>query len=95
MALDNFVEHFMERYEDRFFKENVASKIANFRTEPMLKYGDTVTRFTFDTSVIRTRTVVDGVDRTIDALSDGEEQMLINVKVGGAFSLPKSQRVQA
>lgn len=95
MALDNFIQHFMDRYEDTYYKVNVASKIANYRTEPMLTYGNTVKREVLDMSGVRVRAVTDGSDRTIDTLSDSEETMTVNVKVGASFSLPNSQRIQA
>lgn len=85
----------MDRYEDTYYKVNVASKIANYRTEPMLTYGNTVKREVLDMSGVRVRAITDGVDRTIDQLNDTEEQMTINVKVGASFSLPNSQRIQA
>lgn len=95
MALANFVEHFMLRYEDRFYKTNVSSKIANYRTEPLLKYGESVTRTKLNMSAVRVRSYTNGSDMTIDALSDAEELMTVNVKIGAAFSLPESDRVQA
>jgi hypothetical protein len=95
MALDNFIQKFMDRYEDTFYKVNVSSKIANYRTEPMLTYGDTVKREVLDLTGIRVRAITDGVDRTIDQMNDTEESMVINVKVGASFSLPNSQRIKA
>jgi hypothetical protein len=95
MALDNFIQKFMDRYEDTFYKVNVSSKIANYRTEPMLTFGNTVKREVLDLTGVRVRAITDGSDRTIDTLSDTEETMTINVKVGASFSLPNSQRIQA
>lgn len=95
MALDNFIQKFMDRYEDTYYKVNVSSKIANYRTEPMLTFGNTVKREVLDLSGVRVRGITDGADRTIDTLSDTEETMTINVKVGASFSLPNSQRIQA
>lgn len=95
MALNNFVEHFDLRYQDILFKANVGMKIANTRFEPKLKYGDTVTRIALDLSGVRVRAITNGVDRTVDAVTDSEQQMTINVQVGTTFAIPHLEAVQA
>lgn len=95
MALANFVEKFMLRYEDRFYKTNISPEIANYRTEPMLSYGESVTRTKLDMSGVRVRSYTDGADLTLDPLADSEELMTVNVKIATAFPLPQSNRVQA
>lgn len=95
MALNNFVEHFDLRYQDILFKTNVGLKIANTRFEPKLKYGNTVTRIALDLSGVRVRAITNGVDRTVDAVTDTEQQMTINVQVGTTFAIPHLEAVQA
>lgn len=95
MALNNFKEHFDLRYQDILFKVNVGKKIANMRFEPTLKYGDTVTRFTLDLSAVRVRAITPLSDRVIDPVTDGEEQMTINVKVGTTFPIADIEAIQA
>lgn len=67
-------------YEEVFNKVLVAKSIANMRYEPSLTFGGSVTRFTYDISAARVRTVVRGSASTIDAVTDSTESLTINVE---------------
>lgn len=95
MALNNFKEHFDLRYQDILNKVNVGLKIANSRFEPTLKYGDTVTRMALDLSAVRVRAITNLTDRTVDPVTDSEQQMTVNVQVGTTFPIAKLESIQA
>ena len=54
MSLINFQEHFDNAYEEIFNKVLVGKSIANFRFEKKLKYGESVERFAYDISGVKT-----------------------------------------
>ena len=55
------------------------------RYEPMLTYGGSVTRFTYDVSAVRVRTVSRGSASTIDAITDSTEALTINLEKEAVF----------
>lgn len=95
MALQNFVEHFSNTYQNVFPKVTVGKAIANMRFEPTLKYGESVTRIKYDISGVKVRDITDGSDRTVDSVTDSEQSLTINYHKGTTFQLTRKQMVQA
>jgi hypothetical protein len=95
MALNDFKEDFILRYEDITSKVLVGKEIANFRFQPNMKFGDNVNRFVLDLSSVRVRAITNLQDRTIDPVTDTTETMPITIKHGLSFPLSHSEEVQA
>jgi hypothetical protein len=94
--LNDFKVHYMPRYQDIRNKVPVYKVIANSREQGTLgKVGDTVVSTRLDLSAVRVRTFVDGVDRDVDAVTDSEESMTINVQVGAVFPITNLEKLQA
>jgi len=88
MALNDFSTYFSPTYQEVFSKVLIGKKIANTRFQSNLKFGDTVTRFSYDISGVQVRDIVNGVDRTVDAVTDSEQNLVINFYKGTTFNLP-------
>jgi hypothetical protein len=95
MALDNFKEVYSDRYQDVFNKVNVGKFIANFRFEPQLKYGESITRIKYDISGVVVRDIVNLTDRTVDAVTDSEQTLTVNAKKGTTFPIASHEKTQA
>lgn len=95
MALNDFKVDYILRYQDILSKVMVGLKIANTRFEPNLKFGDTVTRTILDLSGVRVRSFSNLSDQTVDALTDSEETMTVNVQVGAVFPIARLEKIQA
>lgn len=85
MSITNFKEQFADRYQDTFHKALVARLFANYRLEPQLRQGDTVHRFAVDMSSVKVRTITPLTDRTIDAISNTDETLVIDQYKGTTF----------
>lgn len=95
MALTDFKQDYILRYQDILSKVMVGLKIANTRFEPNLKFGDTVVRTILDLSGVRVRPFTNLNDQTIDPLADSEETMPINIQVGAVFPIARLEKIQA
>lgn len=95
MALTDFKQDYILRYQDILSKVMVGLKIANTRFESNLKFGDTVVRNVLDLSAVRVRSFTNLNDQTIDPLTDSEETMTINVQVGAVFPIARLEKIQA
>ncbi len=95
MALTDFKQDYILRYQDILSKVMVGLKIASTRFESNLKFGDTVVRNVLDLSAVRVRSFTNLNDQTIDPLTDSEETMLINVQVGAVFPIARLEKIQA
>ena len=95
MALNDFKQDYILRYQDILSKAMVGLKIANTRFEPNLKFGDTVVRNVLDLSAVRVRSFTNLSDQTIDPLTDSEETMTVNVQVGAVFPIARLEKIQA
>lgn len=95
MALTDFSTSFVMRYQDILNKMLVGLKIANTRYESNLKYGDTVTRFALDLSGVRVRAFTNLTDRTIDPITDSEQNMTVNIQSGAVFPIGRLEEIQA
>lgn len=95
MALNDFKQDYILRYQDILSKVMVGLKIASTRFEPNLKFGDTVVRTILDLSAVRVRSFTNLSDQTIDPLTDSEETMTINVQVGAVFPIARLEKIQA
>lgn len=95
MALNDFKQDYILRYQDILSKVMVGLKIANTRFEPNLKFGDTVVRTILDLSSVRVRSFSNLSDQTVDPLVDTEETMTINVQVGAVFPIARLEKIQA
>lgn len=95
MALANFKEVYVDRYQDVFNKVLVAMKIANTRYQGNLTYGESVTRIKYDLSNVLVRDVTNLTDRTVDTISDSEETLNIDQKKGTTFAISSHEKTQA
>lgn len=95
MALNDFKQDYILRYQDILSKVMVGLKIASTRFEPNLKFGDTVVRTILDLSAVRVRSFTNLNDQTIDPLTDSEETMTVNVQVGAVFPIARLEKIQA
>jgi len=95
MALTDFKQDYILRYQDILSKVMVGLKIASTRFESNLKFGDTVVRTVLDLSAVRVRAFTNLNDQTIDPLTDSEETMLVNVQVGAVFPIARLEKIQA
>lgn len=95
MALATFKEQFDNAYQEVFLKVPVAMKIANFRFEPVLKFGESVERVAYDIDSVRVRTVSRGNASTIDSISDTSELLQINLEKEATFHISDGEMKQA
>jgi hypothetical protein len=95
MALNDFKVDYINRYEDILSKKMVGLKIANTRFQSNMNYGDTVTRTILDLSGVRVRAFTNLTDSTVDAITDSEETMTINVQVRALFPIARLEKIQA
>src|SRR5690242_8964998 len=95
MSLTNYKTAFDNAYEEFFQKALVAKKIANTRFESVLEYGASVTRFKYDVSAVRVRTVTRGAASTIDAISDSSETLTVNLEKEAVFHISDGEVKQA
>lgn len=95
MALTDFKPQFDNAYEEVFQKALVAKKIMNTRFESMLKYGASVERVSYDISAVLVRTVTRGSASTIDAITDSNETLTINLEKEAAFHISDGEATQA
>jgi len=93
--LTDFQQKFDNAYEDIFNKVLVGKVIANYRYEPVLKFGESVERFALDLSGVKVRTTVRGSNSTIDDITDSVDLLTINVEKEAVFSLPDGVVTQA
>lgn len=87
MSITNFKEQFSDRYQDTFHKALVGRLFANYRLEPELRQGDTVHRFAVDMSAVKVRTITPLTDRTIDAVANTDETLVIDQYKGTTFPI--------
>lgn len=95
MALNDFKQDYILRYQDILSKVMVGLKVASTRFESNLKFGDTVVRTVLNLSAVRVRTFTNLTDQTIDPLTDSEETMTVNVQVGAVFPIARLEKIQA
>lgn len=80
MALTDYKAAFSNAYQEIFNKKPVYPVIGNFRLEPELTYGGSVTRVALDLSGVQVRSVTRGSASTIDSISDTAEALTINLE---------------
>lgn len=95
MALNDFKQDYILRYQDILSKVMVGLKVASTRFEPNLKFGDTVVRNILNLSAVRVRSFTNLNDQTVDPLTDSEETMTVNVQVGAVFPIARLEKIQA
>lgn len=95
MSLVNYKEAFDNTYQEVFQKVLVASEVASFRFEPMLKYGESVERVAFDITGVAVRTVTRGAASTIDSVTDTSELLQINLEKEAVFHISDGEATQA
>lgn len=95
MSITNFKPQFDNAYQEFFQKALVAKEVMNSRFEPVLKYGASVERVKFDLSGVRVRTVTRGAASTIDAVTDSNELLTVNLEKEAVFYVSDGEAVQA
>jgi hypothetical protein len=93
--LNDFKQHYDNAYETVFNKVLVAKEVANTRFESVLRYGESVTRPTYDISGVIVRDVVRHSASTIDTVTDSEELMTVNLEKELAFRMSDGEITQA
>lgn len=94
MSLTDYKVAYDNTYEEVFNKVLVAKSIANMRYEPMLTFGGSVVRFTYDTSAVRVRTVSRSSASTIDTITDSTETLTINTEKEAVFYISDGETKQ-
>jgi hypothetical protein len=94
VSLTNYKKQFDNAYEEIFQKVLVAKEIMNTRFEPVLKYGASVERTTYDISNVRVRTVTRGSASTIDTISDSNELLTVNLEKEAVFHISDGEATQ-
>lgn len=92
MSVQNFKEQFASRYQDTFHKVLVGRKIANYRLESDLTEGDKVHRFAVDMSSVLVRTITPLTDRTIDSITNTQENLEIDQYKGTTFPVSRWEK---
>jgi hypothetical protein len=95
MALTDFKPQFDNAYEDIFNKTLVGKAIANLRFEPLLRYGQKVTRVLLDLDGVAVRETSRGAASTIDAVTDSTEDLEILYEFEAAFHISDGEVTQA
>lgn len=95
MSLTIYKEQFDNAYQEVLRKVLVGKAIANFRFEPVLKYGESVERVAFDLSGVKVRSTVRGNASTIDAVTDTSELLTINLEKEAVFHISDGEVKQA
>lgn len=95
MSLNDFKPQFDNTYEEIFQKVLVAKEIMNMRFEPILTYGASVERVAYDISGVQVRTVVRGAASTIDAITDSNETLTVNLEKEAVFYISDGEAKQA
>lgn len=95
MALTDFKPQFDNAYQEVFNKVLVGKSIANFRFEPVLKYGESVERVAYDISGVVVRNTSRGSASTIDAITDTSELLTVNLEREAVFHISDGEVKQA
>tara|TARA_R110000796_G_scaffold99922_1_gene208350 strand:- start:844 stop:2058 length:1215 start_codon:yes stop_codon:yes gene_type:complete len=95
MSLTNYKEAFDNTYQEVFTKVLVASEIASFRFEPILKAGESVERVAYDISGVQVRDVTRGAASVIDAITDTSELLTIDIEKEATFYISDGEATQA
>lgn len=94
MALTDYKVAFDNSYQEIFQKTLVAKDIMNYRLEPMLTYGGSVTRVAMDLSNVLVRSTVRGSASTIDSITDTAETLTVNLEKEVAFHISDGEVTQ-
>lgn len=94
MALDAFQKHFDNTYQEVFQKTLVAKEVASTRFESVLKYGESIERFSYDISAVRVRTVARGSASTIDTITDSSNLLTVNIEKEAVFFISDGEMTQ-
>ena len=95
MALTDFKPQFDNAYEDIFNKVLVGKAIANLRFEPLLRYGQKVTRVLLNLDSVAVRETSRGSASTIDSVTDSTEDLEIDQEFEAAFHISDGEVTQA
>ena len=95
MSLSVYKEQFDNAYQEIFQKVLVAKEIANFRFEPILKYGESVERVAYNIDGVQVRSVVRGNPSTIDSITDTSELLTINLEKEAVFHISDGEVTQS
>ncbi len=94
MSLTSYKPQFDNAYQEIFQKVLIAKNIANFRFEPVLKYGASVERVAYSIDGVLVRTVSRGSASTIDSITDSNELLTINIEKEAAFYISDGEAKQ-
>ncbi len=94
MSLSKFKTAFSPKFQDILTKSLIGWKIGNTRLESNLDWGTTVQRNILDVSNSVVRDVTRYSDRTIEAVSDDSEQIVVNKQKAVDFKLDSWDKLQ-
>lgn len=89
----DFKEIWAKEQQEKFYKTNVASKIANTSYEAQLKDGDTFNRS--KRGALTAQIVTRGVDMTLKDLNNTTEQLVVDKAFGTAFDYHEFDSIQS
>lgn len=95
MSLTQYKPQFDNAYEEIFQKVMVGKMICNTRFQAILKYGASVERVAYDIGGVYVRSVTRGSASTIDALTDSQELLTINIEKEAVFYISDGEATQA
>lgn len=95
MSLAIYKKQFDNAYQEVFQKVLVAKEIMNARFEPVLKFGASIERATYDISNVRVRSVTRGAASVIDTITDTSELLTINLEKEIAYHISDGEITQA
>ena len=95
MSLTDFREEFDNSYQEIFQKTLVSKSIMNTRFEPVLRYGESVERVSFNIDAVRVRDTTRGSASTIDALTDTTQLLAVNLERESVFHISDGEATQA
>lgn len=95
MSLTSFKPQFDNAYQEIFQKVLVGKEICNTRFQTVLSYGQTLERVAYDISGVYVRDTVRGNASTIDAITDSNEVLTVNIEKEAVFYISDGEVKQA
>lgn len=95
MALTTFKEAFDNSYQEIFQKVLVGKSVANMRFEPVLRYGESLERVSYDIDSVYVQDTTRGSASTIQTITDSSQLLSVNIEREIAFHMSDGEMTQA
>lgn len=95
MSLTDFKEEFDNSYQEIWQKSLVSKPVMNTRFEPVLRYGESVERVSFNIDAVRVRDVTRGSASTVDTITDTTQLLEVNIEKEAVFHISDGEATQA